>query len=80
MIILDTHVWIWWVNESNRLPEMTRLFIEQADSVGIPAISCWEVAMLVAKDRIGLTMDVAIWIDLALQRPKLKLLEWSENQ
>lgn len=30
--------------------------------------------MLVAKKRVGLSMDVAVWIDLALQRPKVKLL------
>jgi len=30
--------------------------------------------MLVAKQRIGLNMDVEVWIDLALQRPRVKLL------
>jgi PIN domain nuclease of toxin-antitoxin system len=30
--------------------------------------------MLVAKGRLGLSMDVQVWIDLALQRPKVILL------
>ena len=30
--------------------------------------------MLVSKQRIGLSMDVEIWIDLALQRPNVELL------
>ena len=30
--------------------------------------------MLVEKKRIGLTVDVQVWIDLALQRPGVKLL------
>lgn len=30
--------------------------------------------MLVAKERIGLNMDVEVWIDLALQRPSVELL------
>jgi PIN domain nuclease of toxin-antitoxin system len=30
--------------------------------------------MLVAKSRIGLSMDVEVWLDLALHRPKVKLL------
>lgn len=30
--------------------------------------------MLVAKNRIGLSMDVQIWMSLAFQHPKVKLL------
>jgi PIN domain nuclease of toxin-antitoxin system len=74
MIILDTHAWIWWANESGQLPEAARRFIDQADRIGVPAICCWELAMLVVKERIGLNMDVEVWIDLALQRPGVELL------
>lgn len=74
MILLDTHAWIWWVDESPQLPEATRHLIDHADRVGIPAICCWELAMLVAKQRIGLNMDVAVWIKLAFQRPGVTLL------
>ncbi|MEA3643255.1 MAG: type II toxin-antitoxin system VapC family toxin [Lamprobacter sp.] len=74
MIILDTHAWIWWIDESPTLPEATRQLIDRADYVGIPAICCWELAMLVAKHRIGLSMDVAVWIKLAFQRPSVGLL------
>ena len=45
--------------------------------IGIPAISCWEIAMLVSKNRIGLSMDVQILIDLAFQHPKTQLLPLS---
>ena len=74
MIILDTHAWLWWINESTELPASALAVIEQADSIGISAMSCWEVAMLVGKSRIGLSMDVEIWLELALQRPKVRLL------
>ena len=30
--------------------------------------------MLVEKSRIGLSMDIEVWIKLALQRPKVELL------
>jgi len=33
--------------------------------------------MLVAKDRLRLTMDVQVWIDIALQRQKVRLLPLS---
>lgn len=74
MIILDTHAWIWWTNESTKLAARAKETIEQSDSIGISAISCWELAMLVAKGRLGLSMDVQVWIELALQRPKIILL------
>ncbi len=74
MIILDTHAWIWWANESTKLSQSAFRAIESAEWVGIPAICSWELAMLVAKQRIGLAMDVEIWIDLSLQRPRVKLL------
>ena len=74
MIILDTHAWLWWINESTKLSDAALTVIEQTDSIGISAISCWEVSMLVGKSRIGLSMDVEIWLDLALQRPKVRLL------
>ncbi len=74
MIILDTHAWIWWTNESTNLSVKALDAIQETDLIGIPAISCWELAMLVSKRRMGLSMDVQVWIDLALQRPKVKLL------
>jgi PIN domain nuclease of toxin-antitoxin system len=74
MIILDTHAWIWWTNESINLSTKALDAINKTDIIGIPAIGCWELAMLVSKGRIGLSMDVQVWIDIALQRPKVKLL------
>ncbi|NER93143.1 MAG: type II toxin-antitoxin system VapC family toxin [Symploca sp. SIO1B1] len=74
MIILDTHAWIWWSNESTKLAPHAKKIIQEANLVGVTAISCWELAMLVAKGRLELSMDVQIWIDLALQRPKVILL------
>ncbi|MFN7714301.1 MAG: type II toxin-antitoxin system VapC family toxin [Pseudanabaenaceae cyanobacterium] len=74
VIILDTHVWLWWMNESDKISTNALQAINNTDLIGIPAISCWEIAMLVAKSRIGLSMDVQIWLDLALQHQKIQLL------
>ncbi|MFQ5649947.1 MAG: type II toxin-antitoxin system VapC family toxin [bacterium] len=75
MILLDTHAWIWWVNEDERLSSRAHEIISHDDSVGVSVISCWEVAMLVAKQRIGFMIDVQDWIEQALARPKLRLLQ-----
>lgn len=74
MILLDTHVWLWYASGSDKLTKNAVQAIEQADRLGISAISCWEVAMLVSKKRLGLKMDVEQWIDKALQIPKVNLL------
>ncbi|MEX6777060.1 type II toxin-antitoxin system VapC family toxin [Limnospira fusiformis] len=74
MIILDTHAWLWWVNESDKLAPHAQDVIQGAEQIGVCAISCWEVGMLVAKGRLGLSVDVEVWIELALQRRKVTLL------
>ena len=74
MIVLDTHAWVWWVSESEQLSGPAREAIEQAADLGVSVMSCWEVAMLVAKGRLGLSLDVGDWIDKALSRPKVRLL------
>ncbi|WP_072016100.1 type II toxin-antitoxin system VapC family toxin [Leptolyngbya sp. KIOST-1] len=74
MIILDTHAWIWWMNESSALSRKAINAIANADQIAIPAISCWELAMLDSKGRISLSMDVQVWLDIAFQRPRVILL------
>ena len=52
MIVVDTHAWFWWIAGSPRLSASARASIEHADAIVIPAIVCWEIALLVAKNRI----------------------------
>ncbi len=53
MIILDTHIWLWWVNESiDYLGQVRNEMIQSADIVAVSAISCFEVAWLDAHERI----------------------------
>jgi len=77
VIILDTHAWIWWTTDSSNLSEKASKAIKNASRIGIPAICCWEIAMLAAKKRIGLSMDVQVWIDLALQKNKVQIVPLS---
>lgn len=56
MILLDTHAWIWWVTESDNLSAKASQAIAKVDCVAVHPISCWEVAMLVEKDVLILTL------------------------
>src|SRR5437016_1255941 len=76
MTVLDTHIWIWWVNESPELSPAKRRILasRQADGLGVSVISCWEAAKLVEKRRLALTLPVGQWIDEALAYPGIRLL------
>jgi len=66
MILLDTHAWLWWANASPELPPSARSVIDSAiddSEVAISCISVWEVAMLVARGRLELSLDVDIWVN-----------------
>jgi PIN domain nuclease of toxin-antitoxin system len=65
MIVLDTHAWIWFVNDPRQLSAPARRAAEEAmsgRSIYISSISAWEVALLAASGRIELTIDVHDWI------------------
>ena len=71
MIVLDTHAWIWWVSESKHLSTPARKAIASADTVGIHPIPCWELAMLVEKQRLALNCDVEQWVTTELIMPNV---------
>ena len=76
MIVLDTHVWIWWVSDNQGLRQAQRQAIADnvANRIGVSVISCWEVAKLVRGGRMQLTIGVSEWLDEALAYPGVELL------
>jgi PIN domain nuclease of toxin-antitoxin system len=74
VILLDTHAWIWWVTKSKKLSSKALAAIQKSLEIGISVISCWEVAMLVAKGRIGFSMNVSDWIHKSLTLDKVRLV------
>ena len=66
MILLDTHVLIWWANGDRSLLSPVANTAIQAECSGgkiaISSISAWEIAMLVDRGRLALSMDVATWL------------------
>ena len=77
MILLDTHIWIWWIDENVRLPAQYRTYIAEhvSQGLGVSIISCWEVAKLVEYQRITLARPVEEWIGEALCYPGMHLLD-----
>jgi PIN domain nuclease of toxin-antitoxin system len=79
MIILDTHIWIWWVDENPKLSPKNLEIIQahQATGLGISIISCWEIAKLVEKNRLSFECSLEEWLELALSYYGVQLLELS---
>ena len=77
MIVLDTHVWVWWVHDDGQLPEDYRAYVQthEAEGLGVSIISCWEIAKLVEYNRLTLPHSVAEWLDQALLYPGIQLLD-----
>jgi PIN domain nuclease of toxin-antitoxin system len=74
LIVLDTHVWVWWALEPKRLSRRAAGAIETADAIGISTISCFEVGVLVERGRVELYRDVRLWLAQALAQERFEAL------
>ena len=65
MIVLDTHVLLWWVNDPRVLSKPAIKAIDAAAksrSVCVSCISSWEIALLVERGRLRLALDARDWL------------------
>jgi len=77
LIVLDTHAWVWWIASPERLsPSAKQRIDDEAEKtpILISSISAWEVALLVKKGRLELTMDVEEWIARSESLPALRFV------
>ncbi len=76
MIVLDTHIWVWWVHGDEHLKNDQIRYLQQneAHGLGVSIISCWEITKLVEYDRLVLPCSIAEWFEQALRYPGIILL------
>ena len=79
MIVLDTHIWVWWVHGDPALSAPIRALLDSSEPTGIAvsAISCWEVTKLAERGRLTLPCPVLEWLHQALSYPGVRLIELS---
>ena len=77
MIILDTHIWVWWVHGDDRITSTQTEIIKasETDIIGVSAISVWEIAKLVEYNRLELPCPLQEWFYVALSYPGIRLIE-----
>ncbi len=79
MLLLDTHIWIRWLSSDQPLAERLVTRIEEADSLAVSAVSCWEVAYLAKKKRIELPLVLSEWITAALAGSGVEVINISSR-
>jgi len=53
VIVLDTHIWLWFINANlDKIPSHWLTQIEAASQVGVSPVSCYEVALAHNRGRI----------------------------
>jgi len=75
VILLDTHAWVWWVSEPEKLSARAREAIAGARELAVSPLSCWELATKVTRGRLRLDRELDVWIHQALSRPRLRVAE-----
>jgi PIN domain nuclease of toxin-antitoxin system len=78
-LLLDTHIWIWAAEQredelSSRLLKLIDS-ASQNDAVFVSAISMWEIAVLVERNRIALSAEPLQWIEKAASVPGIQIVE-----
>lgn len=71
MIVLDTHVWLWWLYDPGQLSSTAYALITQEEELNglrVSAISVWEIALKVEQGKMPLPND---WYDRAKAYPGL---------
>jgi PIN domain nuclease of toxin-antitoxin system len=75
MIVLDTHIWLWWINNDyDSLSSIRQEQIVSADTIAVSAISCFEIAWLERHKRIILPCQTSEWFEKALVQSGVALL------
>lgn len=62
-VLLDTHVFLWWILNDERLGQKARVIIaDGANEVFLSAASCWEIAIKTELGRLRLPKPPDIYV------------------
>jgi PIN domain nuclease of toxin-antitoxin system len=76
MILLDTHIWLWWLHSPDQLSERGRSLLtigENQNSLIVSTISVWEIAVKHSNGKLPLPLPINEWLALAKTRPGITI-------
>lgn len=77
MIVIDTHIWLWWISNPEKIAVHAAQVIDKAVNDGgiiISSISVWEIALLIKKGRLKLSIDVNDWVRKSEALPFIRFI------
>lgn len=79
MIVVDTHVLVWWASgELDKIGRSAKTHLKRAEKLEggiiVSAISAREIAVLVSKGRLTLSMDIVDWLQHTSLLPGVRIL------
>ena len=76
-LLLDTHVWVWWLSQDPRLKVEEQEALDQLaarQQLCLAAISLWEAQMAYAKGRFQPAEEFEIWLRAATAPEVIRIL------
>lgn len=71
--LIDTHIWIWSVLETEKLSKkVASILLDSSNELFISSISVWEFLMLLEKKRISIDNSVEDFLNRAIYKTPLK--------
>lgn len=64
MVLLDTHVWLWWLHGDGLLSQKQRDALDklaETNSIAVSWVSLWEMEMLERKQRVQISIPLDEW-------------------
>ncbi len=82
MILLDTHVWLWWLLEEGDLDESERAILDEqalSGEIVISVATIWEAELLHRQGELALLPDFETWIRRATDNQICKVIPIDEE-
>jgi PIN domain nuclease of toxin-antitoxin system len=79
-VVLDTHIWVWWLTPGSPLSRAERNALDakaERRELFLPAISLWEIQVLHTKRRFELPLPFAEWLARAADDRVISVLPLS---
>jgi PIN domain nuclease of toxin-antitoxin system len=74
VIVLDTHIWFWWITqEFERFPKQWPDIIAATEQVSVSPVSCYEIALAHQRGKISLPCEAGDWLHQALAPSGIEL-------
>jgi len=78
LLVLDTHIWFWWVTSDPKLPRQIGQFIEDNDqTIAIASVSIYELVLLIQKQRIVIELPLDEWLYSATVEAGVSVIDTS---